>query len=182
MTNQAYLRQIPEVARLLDTADVIDIKSVEVAMTLREFIAAFISYQPNWMRFLFRVRGSFAHLFGMRHVEIPSSPRVRPEDVAMQPGEKTMFTVRQAEEDRYWIAGEDDSHLNFDVIIVPEPLDGPLTRYYVTTLVRYNNWTGRLYFAVIAPFHHLIVHWYLGQVAKQATATRHKRSRERTVS
>ncbi|MBN1966785.1 MAG: DUF2867 domain-containing protein [Anaerolineae bacterium] len=156
MGELAYLQSIPEVAALLDGADVIDAKHIVAPLTLREFLAGVANYQPGWVTALYRVRGGFVRLLGMRQEGIPEPPRLRPEDVSFEPGGKALFTCKQAEEDRYWIGGEEDRHLNFNVAFVVEPLAEGRNRLYLLTVVYYNHWTGRVYFAVIAPFHHLI--------------------------
>ena len=84
----------------------------------------------------------------------------------MTPGEQMLFTVKGAEEDRYWIAGETASHLDFVVAIVVEPLAESINRYYVVTFVYYNQAVGRFYFMVIAPFHHLLVNLYMRAAVK----------------
>lgn len=169
MTTHPALRQIPAVAALLDTADVIDLKHVDAPLDLRTFIAGMFVL-PGWVLFLFRVRNLFARLIGIEADAIPQPHVLRPEDVAMTPGEHTMFTVKEAVEDHYWIAGESESHLDFDLAVVVEPLDGGVNRICVLTVVRYNRWVGRLYFAVIAPFHHLIVGQLMRASVRRAAA------------
>ena len=64
--NQHELIQlVPEIAPLMEGADHIDIKTVQGNLTMREFIAAFLSYQPAWITFLYHVRGGFVRLLGM---------------------------------------------------------------------------------------------------------------------
>ncbi|MBN2472199.1 MAG: DUF2867 domain-containing protein [Anaerolineae bacterium] len=168
MPDLTYLQQNPEVAALLDGADVIDAKYVDAPLTLREFIAAASSYQPAWVSALFRLRSLFAKALRLQNAGAITGQTLRPEDVSFEPGGKALFTCRQAAEDRYWIGGENDSHLNFHVAFVVEPRGGPSSRCHLLTTVCYNNGLGRAYFAVIGPFHHLIVRGMLKHVAQEA--------------
>ncbi|WP_449062030.1 DUF2867 domain-containing protein [Planomonospora algeriensis] len=148
-----YAVEWPELRALTRDADHVDVKTVEGDVTLREFLAGLISYEPGWMRFLYRVRAGFVRLLGMRQGELPSAAGVRPEDVPFTSGEKlAFFTVTEAEEGRYFVAGTTESHLSAWIAVVAEP-----GRFHVVTVVKYHRWTGPVYFNVIRPFHHLVV-------------------------
>lgn len=152
---------LPEVLRpFAQGADHVDVKTVESEATLREFLAGLLSYQPGWVTALFAVRAVFVRLLGMRQQGLPLSLHLRPEDIAMTPGSAaSFFTVRHAEEDRFWVVGVTDKHLEatLAVVVEPEPGGGPRRRFHVVTLVHYRNWVGPVYFNVIRPFHHLVV-------------------------
>jgi Protein of unknown function (DUF2867) len=62
------------------------------------------------------------------------------------------------------VAGFDDSHLDFRVVI-DVAAAGKGQQVTATTLVRTHNWLGRSYLAVIAPFHRRVVKRLLRQVA-----------------
>nr|WP_260408438.1 DUF2867 domain-containing protein [Planomonospora venezuelensis] len=139
---------------MTEGADHVDVKTVEGDVTLREFLAGFISYEPGWIRLLYRVRAGFVRLLGMRQDELPSARGLRPGDIPFAPGEKlAFFTVEEAEEDRYFVAGASESHLTAWLAVVA----GPGGRFDVVTVVKYHRWTGPVYFNVIRPFHHLVV-------------------------
>lgn len=155
---RASIDQIPEIAPLLEGADHVDIKVVEGAVTLRQFVAALFSYQPGWITFLYRVRAVFVRLLGMRQEGMPRPMKMRPEDVPMTPGgPAAFFTVVAAQEDRYLFAEVVDTHLTAKLGVVVAPLDHERRRFYVVTVVHYHKWTGPVYFNVIRPFHHLVV-------------------------
>jgi hypothetical protein len=150
---------LPEVLRpFTEGADHVDVKTVESEASLRGFIAGLFSYQPGWVTALYGVRKVFVRVLGMKQEGMPQALRLRPEDVPMTQGSAaTFFTVRHAEEERVWVAGVADSHLEALLAIVPEPASGPRRRFHVVTVVRYRNWAGPVYFNVIRPFHHLVV-------------------------
>lgn len=163
----ACAAQIPDLVTALQQANHLDVRAVTSPVDLRSFIAGVLGYQPGWMTFLYRVRWGFVRLLGMKQEGIPRSPRLRPEEVTFTPGEKAaFFTVKDAQEDRYWIAGGDDKHLDFVLGIVVEPLADGTRRFHAITLVHYNHWTGPVYFNVIRPFHHLVV-WAATRYATQ---------------
>ncbi len=157
---------IPEFASLLEGADHIDIKTVDGDVSLREFIAGMFNYYPGWVKNLYRIRGGFVRLLGMKQEGIPQKANMKPEDVKMEAGESaTFFTVKCAEEDHYWVAGITESHLTAHLGVVVEPL-AQGNRFYVLTIVHYQNWAGPVYFNVIRPFHHIVV----GKMAKAGAA------------
>ncbi|GAA3097030.1 DUF2867 domain-containing protein [Streptosporangium carneum] len=144
---------LPRLRALAEGADHVDVKTVEGDLTLREFLCGLASWEPGWVRFLYRVRAVFVRLLGMRQEGIPSARVIRPEDVSFTPGDSMMFfTVADAEEDHYFVAGVTESHLTAHLAVVAEP-----GRFHVATIVKYNRWTGPVYFNVIRPFHHLVV-------------------------
>ncbi|NOK35447.1 DUF2867 domain-containing protein [Corallococcus exercitus] len=150
---------LPEVLRpFAQGADHVDVKTVESEATLREFLAALLSYQPAWMTALYGVRAVFVRLLGMRQHGLPRPRRLRPEDIPMAPGSPALFfTVRHAEEEHVWVVSAKDQHLDATLAVVMEPGGGPRRRFHVVTLVHYRNWAGPVYFNVIRPFHHLVV-------------------------
>jgi hypothetical protein len=52
------------------------------------------------------------------------------------------------------VMGENDSHLNFRTSVL---IDRSAALIFITTVVHYNNFWGRLYFFPVRPFHGIIV-------------------------
>lgn len=152
------IEQIPEIQPLLEDANHIDVKTFQSEKSLREFIAALISYQPAWVTFLYGVRWFFVRLLGMKQTGTPRAPQHRPSDISMTPGDAALFfTVVAAKEERYWFVEAAESHLTGKLGVVAEPTAGQPTTFHVVTIVHYNNWAGPVYFNIIRPFHHLVV-------------------------
>jgi hypothetical protein len=157
--------QNAEFNSLFQNADHVDVKTVEGSVTLRQFLANFLDYQPTWLTALYRVRGLFVRLLGMHQNSVPQPPRLTPETVPMQPGKPlSFFKTRFAKEDAYWFGEADDSHLSGVLGVVVEPITETTCRFRVITIVHYHNWAGPVYFNVIRPFHHLV----LSSMAKAA--------------
>lgn len=154
-----YIHSIDLLRPLLKDADHIDVKTVEGEVSMREFIAAVLTYQPDWMRMLYGVRAVFVRFLGMKQKTLfPSPPPMHADTVPMTPGEAAFFfTVRLAKEESYWVAEINEKHLRAGLGVIVEPLSGARRRFHVLTVVHYNNWAGPVYFNVIRPFHHLVV-------------------------
>lgn len=157
MNKRDALRQIPAFATLMAEADVIDIKTTASDVTLRQFVAGLMSYQPAWVTFLYRIRAVLVRVLGMKQERLPQAQQWSPDDVAMTPGEPAyLFTVHAAEPDRYWIAEIKDRHLDAYLGVMVERHD-ERQRFFVVTIVHHNSWQGPIYYNVIRPFHHLVV-------------------------
>jgi hypothetical protein len=160
----------PELAPVLDGADYIEFKEIEGEVSLREFVAGALGRQPGWVKVLFAARVLLARALRLDSAGIPSRGRLRPDDVGFAPGDKVaFFTVRSGAEDRYLVLGAEDNHLTGYLTIVAEPVSGARKRFQLGTIVHYHRRAGRLYFALIKPFHHLIIRGMLrGGVARTA--------------
>ena len=164
------IEQMVELQPLVSGADHVDVKTVEGTVTLREFIARMMAFRPAWLFFLYAIRGVFVLFLGMRQRAQPVSWNLKPEEVPMTPGQKALFfTVRDAAEDRYWIAEIKDKHLDAALSVIREKVDDQKSRFHVMTTVHYNDWSGPVYFNMIRPFHHLVV-GSMAQAGVKATA------------
>ncbi len=153
-----YIRKVAALRPILQGADHIDVKVVEGDVSLRQFIAGLLNYAPGWLTMLYRVRGGFVRLLGMRQEGVPRAPHMDAAAVPMTVGAgASFFTVRLAEDGVYWVASAGDRHLDATLGVVAEPLSGRQQRFHVLTVVHYRNWAGPVYFTVIRPFHHLVV-------------------------
>ena len=154
------ITEISEIARLLEGANYVDVKTIEGQRSLRQFGAAMLSYYPWWIVFLYRIRTILVKLLGLYDHPAPEVlPRLGAEDVSFVLGEAvTFFTVRLAEEKHYWV-GEtpEDKHLKAYFGVVVELTKDNHKRFHVATIVHYKHWTGPVYFNLIRPFHHLVV-------------------------
>lgn len=158
MNIPAELQSIPSISQLADQADVIDIKTIEGDVSMAQFIAGTMNYYPAWVKALYGVRWVFVRFLGMKQNGLPRQQRMQPEDVPMQRGKyASFFKVEAAEPERYWLVSAKESHLAAYLGIVAQTLSGSHKRFYLVTIVHYRKWTGRFYFGVIRPFHHLVV-------------------------
>ncbi|MCL4254022.1 MAG: DUF2867 domain-containing protein [Anaerolineae bacterium] len=161
------IQQTPAILKYAQNAHHIDVKTFTGDCTLREFIAGMFSYYPAWIKMLYRIRWGFVRVLGMKQEGIPQMHHMRPEDVNFTKGEKqAFFTVHDAQEDAYWIAGASESHLTAYLGVIADPTT-TAKQFHVVTIVYHHRWTGRVYFNVIRPFHHVVVH-QMGQAGVRA--------------
>jgi hypothetical protein len=115
------------------------------------------SRKPRWVEMLLDLRNAIVTPFGLK---------TSAEDEAKAGGMVGMFPVL-SETPGQLIAGFNDHHLDFRVVVDVAPLDGSRDQEVTaTTLVLTHNRLGRIYLAAILPFHRLITRSMLGQVLR----------------
>jgi hypothetical protein len=148
----------PELAPVLDGADYVEFQEIRSDASLREFVAGALGWAPGRVKFLFAVRYLLARALRLDTASVPSSGKLRPEDIGFAPGDRvSFFTVRAGAENHYLVLGVDDKHLDGYLTVVAEPVSGGKRQFQLGTIVHFHNRTGRAYFALIKPFHHLVI-------------------------
>ena len=108
---------------------------------------------PGWIHALMALRDRIVRIAGLK-----TTPHGQ-EDLArtpLQPGAALgIFRVFARSADEI-LLGEDDRHLDFRVSVLRQS-DGAADWAIVSTVVRFNNWLGRVYFLPVRPLHKLIV-------------------------
>lgn len=122
------------------------------ALDARQAAEQMMGRSPRWVDALVKLRNLLVAPFGLK----TSAPREASDVIGL-------FPVLSQTPDRL-IAGFDDSHLDFRVV-VDVVRSGNGQNVTATTLVLTHNWLGRIYLATILPFHRLIVPTMLRQVA-----------------
>lgn len=119
-------------------------------LTLEDVVqAANIMKSPSWIGILFSLRDSIVRWFGIKTKEDYRPSSGNRSSVAM-------FPILQQNADRI-VAGDDDRHLNFRVIIRLQEQSNGIYRLSFRTLVQFNNMIGRIYFLPVKPLHRIIV-------------------------
>lgn len=110
---------------------------------------------PAWIGRLMMLRNLVVRPFGLKtgHADLP--PRQR---------RVGMFPVISEAPARV-VLGLDDRHLDFRLVVEVKEMGGGRQEVSATTLVRPHNWFGRIYLAVVMPFHRIIVPAMLARVA-----------------
>ncbi|MGB1289230.1 MAG: DUF2867 domain-containing protein [Aggregatilineales bacterium] len=151
-----FLQTIPTLVDISEDANHVDWKRYDSDKTIAEFVAGFMAYFPGWLKFLYQVRAVLVRFLGMKQDGLPQPDDMHPDDVPMIPGAKMgFFEVTAADPDNYWIAHATEKHLTAYLAVMRDPVAGHL---YVVTVVHYHHWTGPVYFNIIRPFHHIVVH------------------------
>ncbi len=149
----------PEIdpATLLAGAQFIDAYRVAVdgtALDARTAAERMFARGPRWIETLLRLRNLVVAPFGLK-----TSGEGEPASGGMI----GIFPVVHETPERL-VAGFDDHHLDFRVVVDVAPQGGS-QEVTTTTLVLTHNRLGRTYLAAIMPFHRLIARTMLQQVA-----------------
>jgi len=142
---------------LLAGAQFGDAFSIEIdgaALDARQAAERMMGRSPPWVEALLTLRNILVAPFGLK---------TSGAGTAAPGGMIGIFPVLSETPDRL-VAGFDDRHLDFRVI-VDVAGSGQGQRVTATTLVKTHNLLGRVYLAIILPFHRLIARRMLRQVA-----------------
>jgi hypothetical protein len=145
-----------DIGALLAGAQFIDAFSItldDAALDARHAAEKMLGRRPRWIQALMALRNRVVTPFGLK------TPRSKEQPSADAIG---AFPIVSETPDRL-VAGFNDSHLDFR-FVVDITASGNGQRVTATTLVLTHNLLGRVYLAVILPFHRLIVRALLRQV------------------
>jgi hypothetical protein len=142
---------------LLAGAQFSDAFSVEMdgaGLDARQAAERMLGRGPRWIDLLMRLRNTLVAPFGLK-TPSPNQPA--------SAGTIGIFPVLSETPGRI-VAGFDDSHLDFRVV-VDVAAAGHGQRVTATTLVLTHKLLGRVYLTIILPFHRLVARTMLRQVA-----------------
>ncbi len=131
--------------------DFLDCYSVASDLPPRQAAEIFATF-PGWVHFLLRLRRVVTAPFGLSN----DGPKAR---------DRIGFFPVETDNGAEIIAGFNDRHLDFRVSILSR--DGQVS---AATWVHPHNIGGRLYLALVLPFHRLIVRNGLARVASHGTS------------
>lgn len=137
-----------------DFSDAFAIMIPRGGLDARDVAALAFSKLPDWAGWLLKIRNAVMRPFGIKTDEIGSSLPV---------------LLENAEE---VVVGLNDDHLDFRTQFRTDTIrlgpDGPdLGLITLTTIVRTHNRWGRVYLAVIMPFHRMVVRSLLKRIAEK---------------
>ena len=135
-------------------SDAFSITINHAALDARSAAEKMLAHSPRWIATLMALRDILVTPFGLRTSS--SSNRF--------PANRIGIFPVLSETSARLIAGFDDKHLDFRVVVDVTPSE-PDQRVTATTLVLTHNRLGRAYLAIILPFHRLVVRSMLRQVA-----------------
>ena len=131
--------------------------------------AAFFSGAPNWIKYLFLLRNKIVALFGLKTGDSLADRAQQLKNFKYHPGERLGIFKILYKNDQEIILGEEDKHLDFKVSLHVTPSLNQQQKFtlQITTIVKYHNTMGRIYFACVTPFHRKIVKSILKSMARQ---------------
>jgi hypothetical protein len=144
---------------LLSGAQFADAFRIDVAgraLDARQAAQRMMGRSPRWVQALLRLRHLLVAPLGLKTSGNSENPRR--ETIGL-------FPILTQTPDRL-VAGFNDKHLDFRVVVdvAAGPDDTSGQQVTATTLVKTHNALGRLYLAVIKPFHRVIVPAMLRQI------------------
>lgn len=155
--SSADLAKVPNLKTIASASDHIDSKSYQGVGQMSDFLSGFLSYSPAWLQTLYYIRGVFVRFLGMKQ-EQPPDMGAKDQVVPMETGEKAaIFTVEDAKAEDYWLVSATEKHLTAYLCVTASDIELSPRTFTVITLVKYNHWTGIIYFNVIKLFHHIVV-------------------------
>jgi hypothetical protein len=109
---------------------------------------------PRWVGFLLALRHRIVGVFGLKTK--PAEPIADAGEGPIMPGGAVgIFLVLARSADEI-VMGLDDNHLDFRFSLLLQT-EADRQHAIATTTVRFRNGWGRLYFAIVKPFHKLII-------------------------
>lgn len=134
-------------------ADHVDSFSREItckqAITPEEFHDLAFNRFPKWINWLMGLRNAIVKRLGL-----DTNSKFTDMICAISPNEE--------------IFGMPDKHLDFHVSMWCGEYKDSKQELRITTVVKYNNWFGRVYFFIIKPFHGMIIKSILNNIYKKA--------------
>ncbi len=129
------------------------IAPVPAGFSKDQFLDLFLHSGPPWADVLMKIRDFLVQAYGLKNGNRDAVSR---QTYAI--GDRAgLFAVYGISENEY-ILGEDDKHLDFRVSLLISPSDTePHQDLSISTVVRYHNLFGKLYFIPVKLFHRLIV-------------------------
>jgi hypothetical protein len=111
---------------------------------------------PGWVDFLMALRNRIVAAFGLKNLGALGGVPTSRDSHSYVVGDRVgIFSIRFLSEDEV-ILGDSDRHLDVQVSVYRFCVDG-IEKAAVTTVVHTHNWLGRVYMALVAPFHRRIV-------------------------
>ena len=126
----------------------------DTRLDARRAAKRFLGHRPRWIEVLVALRNRLVKPFGLK----------TPDPTGTGAADTIGIFPVLSETPTRLVAGFNDSHLDFRVVVDVAP-SGRGQRVTATTLVLTHNLLGRVYLAIILPFHRPIVRSMLRQVA-----------------
>ncbi len=109
---------------------------------------------PNWVKFLLYLRNKIASIFGLKTGKIGDFYD-NSEKLNFKQGQSIGDLSVILKEKYHLITELKDKHLDFRVSILIR--EEGTTKVFFSTIVKFNNIFGKMYFFLITPFHRLII-------------------------
>ncbi len=141
---------------ILETKKIIDIDFIIVEL---------INTVPTWVKLLLNLRNLIAGIFGLKTGKLGKISKNH-EILNFKEGQTIGDIFIFIKNKNHLIAELKDKHLDFRFSILIWEKDG-ITKVYLSTIVKINNFFGRIYIFLIKPFHKLIILNFLKMLSRE---------------
>jgi len=156
MNRVSQIKTIPENSMILKDfgkTDYLDVYQIRKQTNESvDSITTQIFSLPRWVNGLLKIRNSIVGKLGLK----TGNKKDTNVEVYYPTGSKAVFFTVIDRNDQEIVMGENDKHLNFRTSVYIDK-NGLNSDIYLSTLVHYNNFWGKLYFLPVKPFHKLII-------------------------
>jgi hypothetical protein len=144
-------------------------KPIESSLILAK---TFLNAAPNWVEKLMNLRNVIVRFLGLKTNLNQSKREHILQNFKGELGEQIGFFKVFGKNENEIILGEDDRHLNFRVSLLKVNSAENRTQIFVSTIVKFHNVWGKIYFLPVKPFHQLIVSAMLRSMLKQLSESK----------
>src|SRR5690554_2328935 len=129
----------------------------------------FLTSGPKWADSLMLIRDKVVGVFGLKTSEQLTAEARNPDNFKFQVGEQLDIFKVYAKTENELVLGDDDKHLSFRVSLLLDCKNNDIgkKKIMITTMVKYKNIFGRIYFLPVKPIHQFIVKGTLKKMIKK---------------
>ena len=124
-------------------------------LTVSHIARSFILSSPKWSKYLFKLRKLIFSIFRFKSIESNKIQDIN--SLKIETGQYLGHFIVYHRTNSEVVIGKDDKHLDFRISIILLDFHEDINEIIISTVVNYHNLYGRLYFAIVIPFHKLII-------------------------
>ncbi|MGB8818634.1 MAG: DUF2867 domain-containing protein [Rhizobiaceae bacterium] len=113
---------------------------------------------PSWINLLLRIRTLLVKPFGLKPGANPAREKATVDNIGI-------FPIIERKPERL-VLGMNDRHLDFRLLVDIAELGGGRQSVTASTVVKTHNALGKIYLAIVKPFHRIIVPAMLSKVVR----------------
>jgi hypothetical protein len=137
--------------------------------TIIEIGRLFLTSGPKWANYLMSIRDKVVGILGLKTAQQLTVDDRNHDNFRFEPGEQLDIFKLFSKSENELVLGDDDKHLNFRVSLLLDSNSNNKNKgnVIITTVVKYRNLFGRIYFIPVRPIHKLIVKGTLKEMIKK---------------
>lgn len=125
-------------------------------ITVDQVLTGILRSMPPWVASLLRIRNKVVRIFGIKAV-VPAKNEVPATNKIYKPGDRAVFFNVLKRNNNEIVLAENDLVLCLRISVYLKNTTASNSEVYLSTIVHYNHFIGRLYFVPLIPFHRMLV-------------------------